>query len=199
MDGFGSRWTPGGLIGAVHLTAGRSSVVPNDGRARAWAATGRGHARPATPPVSRRVRDPNIARRCCARANDVRASVRATPTVRGEMGSSAGDERAPRSRSNRAGRFPHRATREWEGHEGAGAQVAEGDQSAQGGTRLYCTARRPERRPGPSCVGSETGFGAIRPRPVAANWVSVQFRRSRWQRNGFRCSDLKAKSAHCSK
>ena len=42
----------------------------------------------------------------CAKANDVQANAYATPTVRGEMGSSAGDERVPRSRSTRAGRVP---------------------------------------------------------------------------------------------
>lgn len=121
MDGFGSRWTPGGLSGAVHPTAGRSSVIPNDGmaacmggdRARACEAGHAAHVPQGPRPRQREAR--------CAEANDMQANVYATPTVRGEMGSSAGDERVPRSRSNRAGRFPHRATREWEGHEGAGA------------------------------------------------------------------------------
>ena len=199
MDGFGSRWTPGGLIGAMHPTAGRSSVIPNDcmaacmggDRARAGETGHAAHVPQGPRPQHRGAR--------CAGANDVQANVYAAPTVRGEMGSSAGDERAPRSRSNRAGRCPHRATREWEGQEGAGAQVAEGGQTAQ--EELDYAARLDVRKNvrGPSCAGSETGFGAIRPRPVAANWVSVQFRRSRWQRNGFRCSDLKTKGDHCSK
>lgn len=131
MDGFGSRWTLGDLSGAVHPTADRPTVVPNDGEPRAWAVTGRGRARPATPPVSHRARGPDNAVRCCARANDVRANVYAAPTSRCAMGSSAGDERAPRSRSARARRCPHRAAREWKGQEGAGAQMAEGGQAAQ--------------------------------------------------------------------
>ena len=43
-----------------------------------------------------------------------------------------------------AGRL-HRVVQEREGQEGAGV---EDDQAAQGGARLYCAARRPEKRPG---------------------------------------------------
>ncbi len=174
MDGFGSRWTPGGFSGAMRPTADRPSVVPNDGGPRAWAVTGCGRARPATPPVSHRARNPNNAVRCCARANDVRANVYAAPTSRCAMGSSAGDERAPRSRSTRAGRCPHRAAREWKGQEGAGAQMAEGGQAAQ--EELSHAAQLDVRKNvrGPSCAGSKLGFGAVPKVPLAAKRISVQ-------------------------
>lgn len=103
MDGFGSRWTPGGFSGAMRPTADRPSVVPNDGGPRAWAVTGHGRE---TGHAARVPQGPRP-RQCearCAGANDVQANVYAAPTVRGEMGSSTGDERAPRSRSTRAGR-----------------------------------------------------------------------------------------------
>ena len=106
MDGFGSRWTPGGLIGAVRLTADRPPVVPNGGGPRAWAATA---ARACEASHAARVPQgprPRQREARCAEANDVQANVYATPTVRGEMGPSAGDERAPRSRSTRAERVP---------------------------------------------------------------------------------------------
>lgn len=158
----------------MHPTAGRSSVIPNDGmaacmggdRARAGETGHAAHVPQGPRPQHRGAR--------CAGANDVQANVYAAPTVRGEMGSSAGDERAPRSRSNRAGRCPHRATREWEGQEGAGAQVAEGGQTAQ--EELDYAARLDVRKNvrGPSCAGSETGFGAIG--------------LAQWQQIGFRCS-----------
>lgn len=47
----------------MHPTADRPTVVPNDGEPRAWAVTGRGRARPATPPVSHRARGPDNTRR----------------------------------------------------------------------------------------------------------------------------------------
>ena len=106
MDGFGSRWTLGDLSGAVHLAADRSSVIPNGGGPRAWAATA---ARACETGHAARVPQGPRPRQCearCAEANDVQANVYAAPTVRGEMGPSAGDERATRSRSTRAGRVP---------------------------------------------------------------------------------------------
>ena len=155
-------------------TADRPSVVPNDGGPRAWAVTGCGRARPATPPVSHRARNPNNAVRCCARANDVRANVYAAPTSRCAMGSSAGDERAPRSRSTRAGRCPHRAAREWEGQEGAVAQVAEGSQAAQ--EELSHAAQLDLRK--------TSGAPAV----LAAKRPSARFGLAQWQQIGFRCS-----------
>ena len=188
MDGFGSRWTPGGFSEAMRPTADRPSVVPNDGGPRAWAVTGHGRARPATPPVSRRARGPNNARRDAPR----RTTCRRTPTRPRQCEARWVPRRGMsgcRVRGALAqGGYPHRAAREWEGQKGAEAQVAEGDQSAQGGTRPYCAARRPEKRPGSqlcwqrngfrcdpaSPSGSKLGFGAVPKVPLAAKRISVQ-------------------------
>lgn len=150
----------GGLSGAVYLAADRPSVVPNGGGPRAWAATGRGHARPATPPGSHRARDPNNAVRCCARANDVQANVYATPTVRGEMGSSAGDERTPRSMSTREGRMPTSSNAGVGGPRRRWGSSGGRRPGGTGGTQPCCAARRPEKRPGPRALGKTT------PKPV---------------------------------
>ena len=182
MDGFGSRWTPGGFSGAMRPTADRPSVVPNDGGPRAWAVTGCGRARPATPPVSHRARNPNNAVRCCARANDVRANVYAAPTSRCAMGSSAGDEQAPRSRSTRAGRCPHRATREWGAKKALrlkwwkaarrhGRNSAMLRSSTSGKTSGVPNGLR---RYSASPSGSKLGFGAVPKVPLAAKRISVQ-------------------------
>ena len=175
----------------MHPTAGRSSVIPNDGmaacmggdRARAGETGHAAHVPQGPRPQHRGAR--------CAGANDVQANVYAAPTVRGEMGSSAGDERAPRSRSNRAGRCPHRATREWEGQEGAGAQVAEGGQTAQ--EELDYAARLDVRKNvrGPSCAGSETDFGAVTSRQKATIARSEAEFRCKNNRINSRCELLR--------
>ena len=88
----------------------------------------------------------------------------AAPATRGARGSSAGDERASRSRSTREGRAPASSSA------GAGGPRRRWGQVAEGGHTARPDVRKNIR--GPSRIGSETGFGAIR----LAQWQQIEFR-----------------------
>ena len=96
----------------------------------------------------------------------------AAPATRGARGSSAGDKRASRSRSTREGRAPASSSAGAGGPRRRWGQVAEG--ARRHGEELGHTARPDVQKNirGPSRVGSETGFGAIR----LAQWQQIEFR-----------------------
>ena len=97
----------------------------------------------------------------------------AAPATRGARGSSAAGISGRRVRRvlAKAGR-PHRAVQEREGREGAGAKWRRA--ARRHGEELGHTVRPDVRKNirGPSRVGSETGFGAIR----LAQWQQIEFR-----------------------
>ena len=72
------------------------------------------------------------------------------------------------------GGYPHRATREWEDQEGAGAQMAEGGQAAQ--EELSHAAQLDVRK--------TSGAPAV----LVAKQPSARFGLAQWQQIGFRCS-----------
>lgn len=97
----------------------------------------------------------------------------AAPATRGARGSSAAEGmsgRRVRRVLAKAGR-PHRAVQEREGREGAGAKWRRA--TRRHGEELGHTVRPDVRKNirGPSRVGSETGFGAIR----LAQWQQIEF------------------------
>ena len=125
-----------GLVGAVRPTADRPLVVHSDGGAvymgDDWAlACEAGHV---TRSMSRKARSPDN-----PRCEGFFGTLKSVLLRREGLG-----RRDVRGVLAQAGRL-HRVVQEREGQEGAGVEV---DQAAQGGARLYCVARRPEKRPG---------------------------------------------------
>ena len=112
-----------------------------------------GRARPTAPPVSRKARGPG------------------NTGCEGFFGGGGMSGRRVRRVLAKAGR-PHRAVQEREGQEGAGAKWRRA--ARRHGEEFGHTVRPDVRKNirGPSRVGSETGFGAIR----LAQWQQIEFR-----------------------
>lgn len=189
MDGFGSRWTPGGFSEAMRPTADRPSVVPNDGGPRAWAVTGHGRARPATPPVSRRARGPDNARRDAPRRTTCRRTstrprrceARWVPRrgmsghrVRGVIAQGGSHiERHGNGRATKALGLKWRRATSWHREELGHAARLDVRKNVRGPGCVDSEMSFGANTASPS--GSKLGFGAVPKVPLAAKRISVQW------------------------
>ncbi len=165
---------PGASSGRCTPRPAGHRSYPTTAWPRAWAVTGRGRARPATPPMSRRVRDPNIA----VRDAPGRTTCRRTST---------------RPRQCEARWVPRRGM---SGHRVRGV-IAQGgahiEQRGSGRAKKalglkWRKADRRHRRNSTMLHGSTSGKTSGAPAVLAAKRVSVRSGLAQWQQIGFRCS-----------